>query len=239
MIIFPAIDINGGKVVRLRQGEFADVTEYSQDPLAVAKKWADAGAQWLHIVDLDGALHGKIQNFDIIAKIAHAIPLPIQVGGGIRGEAEIKKLLKAGIQRIILGTRVIQDRAFLKDILKHYGAKIAVSLDCKDGKVTQRGWTETTTIKGVDFARELEAAGLQCLIYTDVKRDGMLTGPNFEALSEILRTVKIPVIASGGIGSLEDIKKLLEIQPREVLGAITGKAIYDGKLDLKEALALC
>ncbi len=238
MIIFPAIDINGGKVVRLRQGEFSDVTEYSLDPLSVAQQWVTAGAQWLHIVDLDGALHGEIKNFDIIAKITKKISVPIQMGGGVRDEAQIEKLLSAGIQRVILGTRVVQDRVFLKQILSRFGDKIAVSLDCKDGKVTQKGWTETTEIKGTDFAKVLEDLGLKCLIYTDIKRDGMLTGPNWEALAEILATIKIPVIASGGIANLSDIKKLLAIKPRPVMGAITGKAIYEGKLDLKEAIEL-
>ncbi len=238
MIIFPAIDIKDGKVVRLRQGEFSDVTEYSLDPLDVARQWQNAGAQWLHIVDLDGAQGGEIKNFNTIARIAKEIKLPIQMGGGVRGEAEIEKLLSIGIKRAILGTRAVADQPFLKKILGRFGDKIAVSLDCKDGFVTQKGWTETTQVKGTDFAKELEASGLKCLIYTDIKRDGMLTGPNWEALSEILSAVKIPVIASGGIANLDDIKKLLAIKPRNVLGAITGKAIYEGKLDLKEAIKL-
>lgn len=238
MIIFPAIDLKNGKVVRLKQGEFSQVTEYSEDPLEVAKQWLAAGAQWLHVVDLDGALHGEMKNFDIIAHLAENIPLPIQVGGGVRTEKDIEKLIGAGVKRVILGTRVVQDKTFLKNILSLYGDKIGVSLDCKDGKVTQRGWTETTDVKGTDFAKELENLGLKCLVYTDVRRDGMLTGPNFEALSEILSVVKIPVIASGGIANIEDIKKLLVIKPRPVLGAITGKAIYEGKLDLKEAITI-
>lgn len=238
MIIFPAIDIKDGKVVRLRQGEFSDVTEYSLDPIDVARQWQRCGAQWLHIVDLDGAQGGEIKNFGTIAQIAKDIALPIQMGGGVRGETEIDKLLSVGIKRVILGTRVVHDRIFLKKILKQFGDKIAVSLDCKDGCVTQKGWTETTDVQGTDFAKELEASGLKCLIYTDIKRDGMLTGPNWQALSEILNAVKIPVIASGGIANLDDIKKLLTIKPRKVLGAITGKAIYEGKLDLKEAIKL-
>lgn len=238
MIIFPAIDLKNGKVVRLKQGEFSQVTEYSEDPLEVAKQWVAAGAQWLHVVDLDGALHGEMRNFDIIAQLAQNIPLPIQMGGGVRTENDIEKLIGAGVKRVILGTRVVQDKTFLKNILSLYGDKIGVSLDCKDGKVTQRGWTETTDVKGTDFAKELEGLGSKCLVYTDVRRDGMLTGPNFEALSEILSVVKIPVIASGGIANIEDIKKLLVIKPRSVLGAITGKAIYEGKLDLREAITI-
>lgn len=144
MIIFPAIDIKDGKVVRLRQGEFSDVTEYSLDPLDVARQWQNAGAKWLHIVDLDGAQNGEIKNFDTISRIAKDIALPIQMGGGVRGEQEIEKLLSAGIKRVILGTRVVHDRPFLKKILRRFGDKIAVSLDCKEGFVTQKGWTETT-----------------------------------------------------------------------------------------------
>lgn len=239
MIIFPAIDIKDGKVVRLRQGKFSDVTEYSADPVAIARDWARVGAQWLHIVDLDGALEGKIKNLSTLSAIAKNVNIPLQMGGGVRTEDEIKSILATGVKRVILGTRAVQDKVFLTRILDQFRDKIAVSLDCKDGKVTQRGWTEVTDIKGTDFAKDLEQLGLRCLIYTDVKRDGMLSGPNLEGLSEMLAAVQIPVIASGGISNLDDIKNLLSIQPRPVLGAITGRAIYEGTLDLKQAIQLC
>lgn len=239
MIIFPAIDIKNGKVVRLRQGKFTDVTEYSADPVAVAREWVRAGAKWLHIVDLDGALEGRIKNLDVLQAIAKNVSVPLQMGGGVRTEEEIKAILATGVKRVILGTRAVQDKTFLIKILKEFGDKIAVSMDCKDGKVTQRGWTVVTDIKGTDFAKDLEKVGLKCLIYTDVKRDGMLSGPNFEGLSEILTAVKIPVIASGGISNIDDIKNLLRIKPRPVLGAITGRAIYEGTLNLKAAIDLC
>lgn len=239
MIIFPAIDLKDSKVVRLRQGKFSDVTEYSQDPVAVARDWVRNGASWLHLVDLDGALEGKMKNFDAVQAIIAHVKVPVQIGGGIRTEEDVKKLFSLGVKRVILGTRVIQDKSFLSKLLKQYPDQIAVSLDCKDGKVAQRGWTEVTDVKGTDMAKDLESLGLKCLIYTDVKRDGMLSGPNLEGLSEILSTVKIPVIASGGISSLDDIKNLLAIKPRAVLGAITGRAIYEGTLNLKKAIDLC
>ncbi len=239
MIIYPAIDIKDGKVVRLRQGKFSDVTEYSSEPVAVARDWVRQGAQWLHLVDLDGALEGQIRNFGAIQNIVKSVPVPVQMGGGIRREDEIEGLLHAGVKRVILGTQIIQNKEFLKNILKRWPENIAVSLDCKDGKVMQRGWTASTDIKGTDLAKELEQGGLQCLIYTDIRRDGMLSGPNLEALSEILNTVKIPVIASGGVSNLDDIKNLMAITPRKLLGAITGRAIYEGTLDLKKAIDLC
>ena len=241
MILFPAIDIKDGKVVRLRQGKFSDVTEYSQDPVAMAEHWVAEGAAYLHVVDLDGARTGEMKNFAIISRIAGKVSVPVQMGGGIRTEDDIERLLKAGLRRVVLGTRVIENRGFLKNILRRWPDKIAVSLDCSEGKVTQKGWTVITDLRAVDFARELEALGLRCLIHTDIKTDGMLTGPNFAALEELLAAVTISVIASGGIAKIEDIQKLLSLKKKypHLLGAITGKAIYEGALDLKEALALC
>lgn len=239
MIIYPAIDIQGGKVVRLAQGKFDAVTQYSDDPLLTAKRWVAEGAPALHLVDLDGAQTGSMKNLDAVLKIAAGVKVPVQVGGGIRTAEEIKTLLDANINRIILGTKVINDREFFKKILRQWDTRIAVSVDCSNGLVTQRGWTNVTNIKGTDFAKDLEALGLKCLIYTDIKRDGMLRGPNWAGLEELLNTIKIPVIASGGIANLEDIKKLLKLEAKGVIGAITGKAIYEGTLNLKEAVNLC
>ncbi|OGX06254.1 MAG: 1-(5-phosphoribosyl)-5-[(5-phosphoribosylamino)methylideneamino]imidazole-4-carboxamide isomerase [Omnitrophica WOR_2 bacterium GWA2_47_8] len=238
MIVIPAIDIKDGKVVRLLQGHFDKVTEYAKDPLALAKHWQKLGAQWLHVVDLDGAQTGEMKNLEIIKKIAKTVSIPIEVGGGIRGEKEVKELLKAKIARVILGTRVVREKDFLKKILSLGQDKIAVSLDCSNGFVTQRGWVEVSDIKGTDFAKDLEAMGLKTLIYTDVAKDGTLSGPNWDGLKEILKTVEISVIASGGISSLDDIKKLMDLKAQNLWGAITGKAIYENKLDFRKAVEL-
>jgi phosphoribosylformimino-5-aminoimidazole carboxamide ribotide isomerase len=205
----------------------------------MARIWEQKGAQWLHIVDLDGAKTGEMQNLEIILNIARSVSIPIQIGGGIRKKEDIQKLLEGGVSRVILGTKIIEDRAFLKEIIDQWDDKIAVSLDCSNGFLAQRGWTSTSNIKAVDFVHDLETLGLSCLIYTDIARDGMLTGPNFEGLIELTAATSIPVIASGGISDIEDIKKLLAIQDKGIFGAITGRALYEGKLDLKEALELC
>ena len=239
MIIFPAIDIKDGKVVRLIQGKFSEVTEYAKNPVAIARYWVDKGAQWLHVVDLDGAQHGEMKNLHVIEAIVEAVDIPIQVGGGIRREKDLEHLFKLGVKRAILGTRVIEDKNFRKAILQMEKERIAVSLDCSNGMVAQRGWTEVSTIKAVDFAKELQDAGLQCLIYTDISRDGMLTGPNLEGLNQILDAVHISVIASGGIADIDDIKKLYTLEPKGLIGAITGKAIYEGTLNLEDAIKLC
>lgn len=239
MILFPAIDIQDGKVVRLLQGKFDQVTEYSQDPVSVAKQWESQGAQWLHVVDLDGAKTGTIKNKDIVLKIARSVKIPVQMGGGIRTKEDIAYLIEGGVARVVLGTKVIEDTTFLLDILADWKEKIAVSLDCSKGFVAQHGWTKTSQIKATDLAKELELLGLKVLIYTDIARDGMLSGPNYEGLKALLEATRIPVIASGGIANLDDIRRLKSLESRGVIGAITGKAIYEGKLDLKKALELC
>ena len=246
MIIFPAIDIKNGKVVRLPQGKFDEVTVYSDDPVSVAKKWEAAGARWLHIVDLDGAQTGNLKNFDIIRNLSNSINIPIQLGGGIRNENLIHMLLeeKEGnvrirINRIIMGTSAIEDQAFLEKMIKKLGPKIGISLDCSNGYITSRGWSVVTKIKAVDMAKKLEGMGLEYLVYTDISKDGMLAGPNIEGIKEILNAVRIPVIASGGVSNLDDIKKLKTLAPKGLEGVIVGKALYENKLDLKEALRIC
>ncbi len=241
MIILPAIDIQDGKVVRLKQGRFKEATVYSEDPLAVAKKWISLGAAWLHVVDLDGAKTGTMKNFATIARIARESGVPIEVGGGIRGASDVEKLIGAGVQRLILSTSAVEDPTFLTQTLKRCREHIAISIDCLNGLVAQKGWTKVTQIKGIDFAKNLQGLGLQCLIYTDIKRDGMLEGPNLEGLNEILKAVQISVIASGGISQKGDVEHLLQIarENPNLIGAITGKAIYEGTLDLREAIELC
>ncbi len=238
MILIPAIDIKDGKVVRLFQGKFSEVTQYVDDPLSMARKWEDLGAKWLHLVDLDGAKDGVMFNQEIIKKIAQTVKIPVEVGGGIRSQQTIDELIKANVARVILGTRAIEDRTFLKRVLGLYGEKICVSLDCNDGMVAQRGWVSTTNVKATDLALELEALGVQWMVYTDIAKDGTLAGPNFEQLETMLNTLKkTKLIASGGIGTIDDVRKLAAM--KGVAGAITGKAIYEGKLDFKEALKLC
>lgn len=239
MIIFPAIDIKDGKVVRLFQGKFDEVTEYSGDPVVVAKNWQQKGAQWLHVVDLDGAKTGKMQNIDVIIAIAKKVSIPVQVGGGIRIREDIQRLIDGGVERVILGTRVISDRNFLVEILALWKKKIAVSLDCTGGFVAQRGWTESSNVKAADFVKGLAGLNLACLIYTDIVRDGMLTGPDIVGLRALLSMTEIPIVASGGVASIEDLKKLRALEPEGLLGAIVGKAIYEGRVNLEEAIRVC
>ena len=235
MILIPAIDIKDGKVVRLFQGDFDKQTDYDPYPLMAAKRWHDMGAQWLHLVDLDGAKNGIMSNKEHIIYIAERLNVSVQAGGGIRDLQTVDDLIKAGVKRVILGTRAIEDHQFLKNMLSLYGEKICVSLDCSNGFVAGHGWVSVTNIKAVDLALELEAMGLQWMIYTDIARDGVLAGPNFEQLQTMLNTVKkINIIASGGISSLDDVKKLSVM--KGVSAAITGKAIYEGKLDFQEAV---
>lgn len=236
MIIYPAIDIKEGKVVRLHQGKFDEVTEYSESPVDMAKKWQEEGAEWLHVVDLDGALSGETKNHETVLEIAKAVDIPVQTGGGIRSIDTVANLIDGGVKRVILGTKVIEDQEFFKDVLDHWKENIAVSLDCSRGFVVQRGWTTMSDVKAVDLVKELEKMGLSCLIYTDIARDGTMRGPNLHGLIEILHATNIPVIASGGISSLEDIKALAALADEGVSGAITGKAIYEGALNLKEAI---
>lgn len=238
MIVIPAIDIKGGKVVRLFQGKFSDITEYGDDPLAMALKWQTMGAKWLHVVDLDGAKDAKMGNKDVVKKIAQRLTIPVEVGGGIRDESTIKDLIVDGkVSRVILGTKAIENREFLKAMIRQYGDKICVSLDCSDGYVASRGWVEKSNVRAVDLAKELEAIGLQWMVYTDIAKDGTLAGPNFEQLETMLGAInKIHLIASGGVSNLDDIKRLASM--KGIDAAITGKAIYEGKLDLEEALKI-
>ena len=238
MILIPAIDIKDGKVVRLTQGRFDAVTEYSADPLSMARHWQKLGAQWLHLVDLDGAQTGEMKNIAIVKQIAEVVEMKVQVGGGIRDEKTVEELLESPIQRIILGTKVIEDREFLKRLIQKAPQKVAVSVDCTNGFVSARGWTQASNLKATVFVQELENLGVKTIIYTDIARDGMLKGPNFDGIKEILNAVKIDVIASGGISGLDDVQKLLDLKAKNLIAAITGKAIYEGKLDFLQAVKL-
>jgi len=239
MIIIPAIDIKDGKVVRLSQGKFHEMTIYSDNPIAIAKKWQASGASFIHVVDLDGAETGEIKNFEIISQIAKSIDIPMQVGGGIRSQDDIFKLLDSGISRVVLGTKAIEDREFLAGVLDRWKAQITVSLDCTRGIVAEKGWTATSGLKATEFAKELQDMGLKHLIYTDIARDGMLRGPNMESITEILSCVNIPVIASGGISGIEDIINLKKLEPDGLAGIIIGKALYENRLYLHDAIDVC
>lgn len=236
MLVIPAIDLKDGKCVRLLQGKKDSVTIYSENPANTARLWAHYGAKLLHIVDLDGAFTGSQKNFDAIIKIRQTVNIAIQVGGGIRKRGTVMKLFSAGINRIIIGTAAIEDPEFLIECCDQYPGRILVGIDAKDGKVAIRGWEEVTSIDAKELAKRLELVGVAGIIYTDIAKDGMLSGPNIEAIKEMVESVKIPVIASGGVSSLEDIKKLLQIN--NLWGVITGKAIYSGTLDLREAIKI-
>jgi len=233
MLIFPAIDILEGKVVRLSQGKFSSKTVYNDNPLSVAIQWQEEGAKFLHIVDLDGAKAGKPINLALIEKIAHAVRIPIQLGGGIRDINSLKMILDSGVERVILGSVVVQKPRFLSQACSQFGEKIVVGIDARYGLVSIAGWRETTTKKAIELAREVEASGARTIIFTDIGRDGMLTGCNIDGITEMLAVIKIPLIASGGISTIEEITKLKRLG---LAGIIIGKAFYDGKLTLSEAM---
>ncbi len=236
MLIIPAIDLKDGKCVRLQQGKKEAVTVYSADPSATAIRWESYGAQVLHVVDLDGAFTGRQKNLDVILNIRKSVKMSMQVGGGIRIISTIDKLLSAGINRVILGTSVLEDSKFVVDACNKFPGKIYVSIDAKEGKVAVRGWEEISSIDALELAKRVETVGVSGIIYTDISRDGMLTGPNISATKELVNTVNIPVIASGGIATTEDIINLLKIE--KLWGVITGKAIYSGLLDLRKAIKI-
>jgi phosphoribosylformimino-5-aminoimidazole carboxamide ribotide isomerase len=236
MNIYPAVDIFKGKAVRLKQGRADDVTIYGQ-PMEMAKRWFDAGAQWLHVVDLDGAFGGAPANHDIIAQIARTLPeLRVQVGGGIRSMAVIENLFESGVQRAVLGTSAVNDPKFTSEALKRYGDRIAIGIDARDGIARVSGWTETSQIGAIDLARKLEQEGARLVIYTDISRDGVLVGPNTESLKQMIDGTGLNVIASGGVSKLEDVRTLVSIRHPRLDGVIIGKALYEQLLTLEEAL---
>ena len=236
MFVIPAIDLKNGQCVRLLQGKEDAVTIYSNDPASTARRWEECGAKLLHVVDLDGAFTGSQKNLDAIIKIRESVSIDIEVGGGIRDIKKIDGLISIGINRIILGTAVIEKPSLLKDACGKYPGRILAGIDAKDGKVAVKGWVEVTGADAKDLAREMEKAGAAGIIYTDISRDGMLAGPNIPAMKEMVETVSIPVIASGGVSSIKDIIALKEI--KDLWGVITGKAIYSGAVDLKEAIRI-
>ncbi|HZJ98656.1 MAG TPA: 1-(5-phosphoribosyl)-5-[(5-phosphoribosylamino)methylideneamino]imidazole-4-carboxamide isomerase [Tissierellaceae bacterium] len=231
MLIYPAIDIRDGKCVRLTQGAFDAEKIYFDNPYEVAKLWEEKGARILHIIDLDGALGGESKNLDAIQKIVETVDIPIQVGGGIRSIKAIERLMDIGVDRIILGTKALEDRDIVIEALRLYGEKVIIGIDAKDGYVAIEGWTKTSQTKALDFAKEMEALGVRTIIYTDIAKDGMLQGPNFKSTKELNDNVDIDIIASGGVASMNDLEILSQIG---VAGAIVGKALYEGRIDLAQ-----
>jgi phosphoribosylformimino-5-aminoimidazole carboxamide ribotide isomerase len=238
MILFPAIDLKDGQCVRLVQGEMDRATVFNADPAAQAKEFEDQGFEWLHVVDLNGAFEGKPVNGAAVDAIFAATHLPIQLGGGIRDLDTIAMWLDKGIDRVILGTAAVRDPDLVRKAAHDFPGCIAVGIDARDGKVAIEGWAETSEMTALDLARSFEDAGVAAIIHTDISRDGVMEGLNLDATLETAETVSIPVIASGGLASLDDIKRLLEPRFARLDGAITGRALYDGRLDAKEALAL-
>lgn len=238
MILFPAIDLKDGQCVRLKRGAMDEATVFNDSPADQAREFAQAGFEWLHCVDLNGAFEGRSVNADAIRAIRAAISLPIQLGGGLRDMAGIESWLEAGITRVILGTAALRDPALVKRAAAAHPGRIAVGIDARDGKVAVEGWAETSTLDAADLARRFEDAGVAAIIFTDIARDGMLQGVNVAATAQLSRAVTIPVIASGGVAGIEDIAALSAADAPNVAGVVIGRALYDGRIDAGAALAL-
>ena len=234
MILYPAIDLKDGQCVRLLRGEMSAATVFGDDPAAQAKSFAEAGCEWLHLVDLNGAFAGRPVNDEAVRAILAAVEVPVQLGGGIRDRATIEAWLEAGVARVILGTVAVEQPDLVREAARAHPGRIAVGLDARGGRVATRGWAEETEMEVSDLARAFEDAGIAALIYTDIDRDGAMAGPNVAATAALARAVSVPVIASGGVSSLEDLVALRDAGP--IAGAISGRALYDGALDLAEAL---
>jgi len=234
MEVIPAIDLKGGKCVRLYQGDYSQETVLSEDPFAVACHWQSLRARRLHIVDLDGAAKGELCHASLIAEIALSVHIPLQLGGGLRRMEAIEKALELGVARAILGTAAIEDNALIQEACRRFGNRIIVSIDARDGYVATHGWQERTTVTAIELVERMASLGVGRFIYTDIARDGTLTEPNFDAVAELVDKTSLPIIASGGISSLEHIKKLAQLG---VEGAIVGRALYTGDIKLAEALA--
>lgn len=236
MLVIPAIDLKDGRCVRLRQGDMAAETVYSDDVQAVAKQWQAGGAQIIHVVDLNGAVDGEPRNLSQIEAVIKTVSVKVQVGGGIRTIETVRRYLHAGVSRVVLGTAALMDRAFLEQACREFPGRILLGLDARGGKVAVKGWTAVSDVRAVDLLKEVSGCAIGAVIYTDIARDGMLSGPNIPALEEIVAQASCPVIASGGISRIEDLLTVRSLGPR-VEGAIVGKALYDGKLDYRAAVA--
>ena len=238
MIIYPAIDIRGGRCVRLTEGRFDAETVFADDPAEMALKWAGLGAEFLHLVDLDGALAGEGKNMPVIQRILKSVSIPVQLGGGIRNLETIEKLLELGVTRLILGSAAVKNPELVAEACKKYPGHIAVGIDAKNGEVAIEGWGQGSGVAATELAKKMASFGVETIIYTDISRDGMLSGVNVEATAALARACGVPIIASGGVASLDDIRRVKAVEGDGVQGCIIGKAIYTGAVDLKEALAL-
>ena len=237
MLIIPAIDLKGGQVVRLSQGDPLRQTAYSTDPIAMARRWEEEGASILHMVDLDGAFSGTPQQLSVVAKVAQSIKIPVQLGGGLRSLAALEQAFASGIERAIIGTAAIEDEGFLIEAASRYPGRIILGIDAKNGKVAVRGWAADTDLLASDLAIRSADLPLAAIIYTDIERDGMLTGPNVDALRRMAQAARHPIIASGGVATLDDLTRLAKLEPTYIIGALVGKALYEGRFSLKEAIA--
>jgi phosphoribosylformimino-5-aminoimidazole carboxamide ribotide isomerase len=238
MIIIPAVDIKNGKCVRLYQGRMDAETIFSDDPSAMAKRWADEGAEIVHVVDLDGAIEKIPRNLDSIQRIIDRITAHVQVGGGIRNEETVKMFFEMGVKRVVIGTEAIQNPKFVKDACKAFPGQIVVGIDARDGMVAIEGWTKTTQIEALELAKQFEDCGVAAINFTDIHRDGMKTGPNIDETRRFAEAVSIPVVASGGVSTIKDIQNLMALEAVGVIGVITGRALYSGSLNLKEAIKI-
>ncbi len=237
MLVIPAIDLSEGQVVRLARGNMQEKTIYSDAPVAMARRWAEEGAQILHVVDLDGAVSNQPANRAEVARIVQAIDIPVELGGGLRTVQDVQDVLELGVQWAIMGTAALRHRSEIEAAVAQFGDRIVVSIDARDGKVAVEGWTQDSDIDAVELAQQVEQLGVERLICTDIATDGMLTGPNLAAMRQFCQAVDIPIVASGGVSSIDDIKALRELEPLGLLGCIVGRALYTGDLALPEAIA--
>src|SRR6185312_1900436 len=238
MILFPAIDLKEGNAVRLEQGDMARATVFNRDPAAQARAFERQGFEYLHIVDLDGAFAGKPMNANAVDRILASVKMPVQLGGGIRNTATVEAWLEKDVKRVIIGTAAVRDPPFVKQAARDYPGQIAVGLDARDGKVAVEGWAESSELTVLEIAKRFEDAGVAAIVYTDIARDGLLKGLNLDATIALADAISIPVIASGGLASIEDVKAMLEPRAAKLEGAIAGRALYDGRLDPADALTL-
>ena len=238
MIVIPAVDIKDGRCVRLKQGRMSEETVYSDDPVQMAGTWYSKGAERIHLVDLDGAVEGKRVNGEVIRDIARSVPVPVELGGGIRNLSSIEFYLEAGVEWVILGTVVCKNPEMVEEACRRFPGHVMLAIDARAGLVAVEGWTEDTERSAIEVARPFDGRGIAAVIYTDIQRDGMSVGPNLQATGEMAKALKTPVIASGGISGLEDIRKVMTLSGQGVMGVITGRALYEGTLDLGEAIRI-